>query len=180
MRPVSDSFLLTMAEISAGLVGLFLVGVLFYVETGFHRAAGREVVEPYIRAATAIVLVLYAIPIGLSLTLVALEPIWSRVLFALLSILLVAVNIQTVIHLRGLVKAGTSAVVVTNEIVSTLAVIPLLLTPWVLGGLEPTREDLTWSILLAFALGFLSIGALVLSTFDIAQLEVTNQPGAEE
>jgi hypothetical protein len=31
MREVSDAFLLNMAEVSAALIGLFLVGVLFYV-----------------------------------------------------------------------------------------------------------------------------------------------------
>jgi hypothetical protein len=32
MRQVSAAFLLSMAEISAGLIGLFLVGMFFYVE----------------------------------------------------------------------------------------------------------------------------------------------------
>jgi hypothetical protein len=166
MRPVSDAFLLTMAEVSSALVGLFFVGVFFYVETGFRRSPSREAIEPYFQAATAIVLVVYAIPIGLSLTLVALEIVWSRVLFALLSLVLVAVNVQTVMRVR---TVRMSPVVVINEIVSTLAVVPLLVTPWALGGLEPTREDLTWAVLLAFALGFLSIATLVLSAFDIAR-----------
>jgi hypothetical protein len=37
MRDVSDDFLLNVAEVSATLIGLFLVGVFFYVETGFRR-----------------------------------------------------------------------------------------------------------------------------------------------
>ena len=51
MRENSDAFLLNMAEVSAALVGLFLVGVFFYVESGFCRSndAG-DVVEPYFRA----------------------------------------------------------------------------------------------------------------------------------
>jgi hypothetical protein len=36
MREVSDDFLLNMAEVCAGLLGLFLVGAFFYVETGFR------------------------------------------------------------------------------------------------------------------------------------------------
>lgn len=39
MRQVSDAFLLSMAEVSAGLIGLFLVGMFFYVETGFASSA---------------------------------------------------------------------------------------------------------------------------------------------
>ena len=37
MRQVSDAFLLNMAEVSATLIGLFLVGVFFYIETGLRR-----------------------------------------------------------------------------------------------------------------------------------------------
>lgn len=37
MRPVTNGFLLNMAEVSASLIGLFLVGVVFYVESGFRR-----------------------------------------------------------------------------------------------------------------------------------------------
>jgi hypothetical protein len=58
-----------------------------------------------------------------------------------------------------------------NELGGTLDVVALILVPWILGGLHPTREDLAWAILLAFASGFLSICALVLSTFDVARME---------
>jgi hypothetical protein len=37
MRDVSDAFLLNVAEVSATLLGLFLVGVFFYVEIGLGR-----------------------------------------------------------------------------------------------------------------------------------------------
>jgi hypothetical protein len=101
VREVSDSFLLQMAEISAGLFGLLLVGMLFFVETGFRRlGAEREAVVHYFRASTRIVLV-----------------------------------------------------------------------PWVLGGVGPSREDLTWAILIAFGTAFLSLATLLLSVFDIAVSE---------
>jgi hypothetical protein len=170
-----------MAEISAGLVGLFLVGIFFYVETGFRRAArSRAAVEPYFRAATAIVLIVFAIPIFLSLTLVTLELVWSRVLFTLLSLLLLAVNVETVLRVRDVAKVRVSTLMVVNEAVSTAATVPLLVVPWALGGLEPSREDLTWSILLSFALGFLSIGTLVLSTFDISRMEAEGATSENE
>jgi hypothetical protein len=35
MRDVSDGFLMNMAEVSASLIGLFLVGVFFYIEPAF-------------------------------------------------------------------------------------------------------------------------------------------------
>jgi hypothetical protein len=61
-----------------------------------------------------------------------------------------------------------------NEVVTSGLALTLLVVPWALGGLHPTREDLTWAILLAFAAGFLSIIATVMSAFDIARA------GAEE
>ncbi len=87
---VSDAFLLNMAEVSSAVVGLFLVGIFFFVESGFSRsAAARDVMEPCFR------------------------------------------------H---------------------------------------TREELTWAILLAFASGFLSISAGVLSAFDVDKLDPTGAP----
>ena len=51
MRAVSDEFLLGVAEVAAGLAGLFLVGVFVALETGFRRAAGpRGAVARYLRA----------------------------------------------------------------------------------------------------------------------------------
>jgi hypothetical protein len=40
--------------------------------------------------------------------------------------------------------------------------------PWILGGIDPSREDLTWAILVSFGAGFLSLGVLVMSVVDLA------------
>lgn len=172
MRPVSDAFLLNVAEVSATLIGLFLVGVFFYVETGFRRLEQRgEVLEPYFKSSTRIVLLLYAIPLFLSLTLVALDPVWNRLLFLLLSVMLVAANVDTVLRMLEQARTTRSTVLLVNEALGTLLVAILVLIPWILGGFHPSREDLTWAILLAFAAGFLSIGALMLSVFDAGRPE---------
>jgi hypothetical protein len=166
MRQVSDAFLLNMAEISATLIGLFLVGVFFYVEGGLRRwKQAREVAEPYLRAGTRITLIVFSIPLGLSLTLVALEEIWARMLFVVLSLLLLVANVDTAIRIRGLARVTGSTALVVNEVVTDVIALVIVVTPWALGGLHPTREDLTWAILLAFAAGFLIIGATVMSTF---------------
>jgi hypothetical protein len=39
------------------------------------------------------------------------------------------------------------------------------------GGVDPSREDLTWAILIAFGTAFLSLATLLLSVFDIAVSE---------
>jgi hypothetical protein len=169
MRQVSDGFLLQVAEISATLIGLFLVGVFFYVETGLRRLSpdSRAVFVPYFRSATRIVLVLYALPLFLSLTLVALTLGWNRWLFLLLSVVLVTANVSSLARVRGI----RSPTLVVNELVGTAVVAVLVLLPWALGGLHPTREELTLAILLSFGSGFLSVSALVLSILDAAEGE---------
>jgi len=172
MQEVSDTFLLTTAEISAGLIGLFFVGVFFYMESGLRRVGpAREVFEPYLRSGTRITFIVFAFPIGLSLALVALEPVWARVLFALLSLVLILANVDSAVRVRGVAKVTGSIALLANEVVTTIVSVLMLVTPWALGGFHPTREDLTWAILLSFAAGFLSIGAVVISAFDIARLD---------
>jgi hypothetical protein len=170
MREVSDGFLLNMAEVSAALVGLFLVGVFFFVETGFRTEHSR-VVRPYFRAGTRIVLVLFALPLLLSLTLVVMELTWSRVLFAALSMMLVAANVDTAVRIPSVTRDTGSTALLVNEVIGTAAVAVIVLLPWILGGIDPTREDLTWAMLLSFAAGFLSVCAIVLSVFDIGRLD---------
>jgi hypothetical protein len=172
VQEVSDDFLLNVAEVSATLIGLFLVGVFFYAETGFRRlGAARPVFEPYFRSGTRIVLVLFALSLILSMTLVVLGLGWNRLIFLLLSVVLVAANVDSAFRVRGIAKLTGSPVLLLNEVAGTLAVVVLVLLPWILGGLDPSREDLTWSILLAFGVGFLSVSSLVLSVLDTSRLE---------
>src|SRR5215218_2116393 len=150
MREVSDAFLLNMAEVSAALIGLFMVGIFFFADTGFRRLdQARAIVEPYFRASTRIVLVLYT----------------------LLSLLLLAANLDTAARIRAVTSVTGSTALLVNELVGTATVVAIVALPWVLGGLHPTREDLAWAILLAFAAGFASISALVLFVLDIARFE---------
>jgi hypothetical protein len=180
MLEVSDAFLLNLAEVSATLIGLFIVGIFFYVETGsrqLHRARG--VVEPYMRSATRIVLILYAIPLLVSLALVVLDVLWARLLFLVLSIMMLAANVDTVRRIRAVGRSTRSLALVANEAVSTVGVLVVVLIPWVLGGLEPTREHITLALLISFGMGFLSIGVAVLSAFDVGRFETAARDAAE-
>jgi hypothetical protein len=156
MQQVSDAFLLNMAEVSATLIGLFLVGVFFYVETGLRRwGQAREALEPYLRAGTRITLIVFAIPLGVSLTLVALEPSWARVFFALLSVMLLAANVDSVVRIRGRCPSHRIDRL-AGERGGDLG-----------GGSGPGRH----------AVGFLTIGATVMSAFDIARLDAAERTG---
>ncbi len=174
MQPVSDSFLFLMAEISSGLVGLFLIGVFFFIQTGFRRVAhGGDVAEVHIREGTRIVLLLFAIPIFVSLSLVALNPGWTKVLFVVLSLGLIAANIDFVVRVRTIDWSYLVLPLSITGVLGTIGSLLLVTLPWILGGFNPTREDFTWAILVAFLIGFISIGALVLAAFDLARLEAS-------
>jgi hypothetical protein len=160
-----------MAEISGGLFGLFMVGMLFFVETGFSSLAkrSRAAVIPYYRASTRIVVILFAIPLALSLTLVVLDETWSVVLFAVLSLALVVTNVDTALRIPSVREETGSTTLFLNEIIGTVSVVLIIALPWILGGIDPSREDLTWSILIAFGAAFASLFTLVMSVFDVVQ-----------
>ena len=177
MDPVSDAFLLTVASISAGLTGLFLVGMIFYIQTGFDRSdRSREVVEPYFRAATTITLISYAIPLGVSLTLVALPIVWSRLLFLTLMLGLVAAAVSTFLGVRSVMRVAGLGLLVMIEVVGTAVLVLMVILPLATGGLSPDREDLVPAILLSLGIAFLSTSVLVLTLFDIARFERLELP----
>jgi hypothetical protein len=82
------------------------------------------------------------------------SPVWSRVLFALLSLLLLGANLDTAVRIGAVARVTGSTALLMNELAGSAAVVAIVALPWALGGLHPTREDLTWAILLAFAAGF--------------------------
>jgi hypothetical protein len=91
------------------------------------------------------------------------------VVFLVLSLILVAANVQTLLEIRELARIGGNTRWVVTELLGSTAVAVLVVLPWLLGGFHPTREDFTWSILISFGTGFLSVGALILSVFDTAR-----------
>ena len=180
MDPVSDGFLLTLAEVSAGLTGLFLVGMIFYIQTGYDRIERtRAVVEPYFRAATTITFITYAIPLFVSLTLVALPLGWSRLLFLAMVVALVVTDVTTVATVRAVRRVANFGLLTMIEAVGTVVVALMVILPLATGGLSPGREDLVPSLLLSLGVAFLGTWALVLTLFDIARVERSEAPAAQ-
>ncbi len=174
MDPVADDVLTTMAGISASLIGLFLVGMILYIQTGFDRTdRTRGVVEPYFRAATLITFISLALPLGVSLTLVVLPIGWSQLLYAALIVALVAAEVKTVDAVRGCVRATGLRLLWAMEVVGTIIVVVMAVLPLSTGGLSPDREDFVPGLLLSLVIGFLSTCVLVLTLFDIARIERT-------
>lgn len=173
MRPVSDELLLNLAVMSATLLGLLVVGVLFYVETGLRRLEhASEVFAPYVRAAARLTMGLYVVALATALALVALEPPWARVVYLVSGIGVLASLVDFTRRARAMRSLlGTAAWSRLHEVVVWGCVVAALALPWILGGIRPSAEDLTWGILLALALGLLSTLNMLLSVFDIAKFE---------
>ena len=175
MEPVSEGFLLTLASISAGLIGLFLVGMVFYIQTGYEtHEKSRHVVEPYFRAATTITFLAYSLPLGVSLTLIALPFFWSQLVYWALVAGLIAVNVTTVSSVRAVQKEIGLSLLTMVEVVGTLAILAMIVLPFATGGLSQGQEDLVPGLLISLGIAFLGTCALVLSLFDIARFERTS------
>ena len=180
MEHVSDGFLLTISSMSAGLIGLFLVGMVFYIQTGYDtHERSRDVVEPYFRAATTITFIAYSVPLAVSLTLIALPLIWSQILYWALVIGLIVVNISTVSSVRAVQREVGLSLLTMVEVVGTVAIAAMVLLPLATGGLNPGQQDLVPGLLISLGIAFFGTCALVLSLFDIARFERSHAEEAD-
>lgn len=172
MNLVGDDFLLALSEISAALTGLFLVGMIFYIQIGYEKTQrSRAVVEPYFRAATSITLISYAIPVVVSLTLVVLPSGWSAGIYYALVVCLVVVNISTVSTVRKVQRELRLGLLTMIEVVGTVVIGLMVVLPLAMGGLTPDREEIVPGLLLSLGIAFLGTWVLVLTLFDIARFE---------
>lgn len=177
MNTVSNDFLLALADISAALTGLFLVGMIFYIQIGYEkRQRSRAVVEPYFRAATSITFIAFVVPVVVSLTLVALPIGWSVVLYYGLVFALIVADIATVSTVRKLHQEMRLGLLVMIEVVGTAVVVLMIILPPVTGGLTMEREDLVPGLLLSLGVAILATWVLVLTLFDIARFERSEPP----
>jgi hypothetical protein len=103
---VSEGLLLTVAQIAATLIGLLLVGMFFYLETGFRRLTTVQMeAGAFLRAATKLVLLLYALVLAVALALVAFDPLVVTALYVLLSVAVVAALVEMTVRARQLPRA---------------------------------------------------------------------------
>jgi 2-iminobutanoate/2-iminopropanoate deaminase len=181
VRPVTEGLLLGIAGVSATVVGLFLVGAFFYVEAGMRQQDGqaRAAMQPYMRAGTRIVMLLFALALFVSLALAALDLSWARALYVVLTLLLVVANVETALRVRSVRLPGQPRTLLLNEIVGTIGVVLIVVLPWVLGGWRPGREELTLAALLALGTAFVSVGTMALSAFDVARLDAGTGAGSD-
>jgi hypothetical protein len=162
---VKDDLLLALVGASATLLGLFLVGVFFFVDSPIRRK--NPTFEPYLRIGTSIVLLVYAIPLIAPLVLIMAGPFPTSVVFAAFSVALIVQNVRTVYHLRRIPDRMRTPAFVINEAVGTILLLGMVALPWVLGGAHPTREHLAASFVLALVAAFVSTCTFVVAAFDL-------------
>jgi hypothetical protein len=113
--------------------------VLFYVETGLRRL---EALGPsprvFVRALTKLILVLYALVLGLSVGLVVLERAWLTALYIVLGAAVIAALVDVTRAGRDLpapIRRQHGQVwMAWPPILATLVV------PWAAEGIDPTRD----------------------------------------
>ena len=103
--------------------------------------------------------------------LCALPIFWSRMLFLVLMVGLVSANVSTAVGVRPVMRVTGNRTLFINEIVGTVGVALMVILPLATGGFSPSREDLVGPILISLGIAFVSTCVLVLTLFDIAEFE---------
>ncbi|MFB8386565.1 hypothetical protein ACFC3F_05405 [Microbacterium sp. NPDC055910] len=167
MRINLNEFLLGVAGVSSTLLGTFIVGVFFYIDTDMHRVVmASDAADRYLRSNVRWVFLVYALPLFASLALAVFDPVWGAAIFILLSAILIVCTGDTVRRMLVRGGSGDSTATVINQWVSTAAVVVLVALPWVIGGWVPPATAFIPSILLALAAGFTSTLGLIMGQFD--------------
>jgi hypothetical protein len=162
-----NQFLMGVAGISATLIGTFIVGVFFYIDTDLHRLLmATDAADRYLRSGVRWVITVYGLPFFVTLALAAFEPIWGAAIFIALGTILVICTVDTGRRVLMGGGMGVSKALVVNQWVSTAAVVVVVALPWVLGGWVPPATAFVPSILIALAVGFASTAALIMTVFD--------------
>ena len=162
-----NEFLLGVSGVAATLIGTFIVGVFFYIDTDLHRMLmSSDAADRYLRSGIRWVFVVYTLPLFLPLALAAFEPVWGTALFVVLSLGLLLSTVDTgrrILKDRG---TGLSVSLVVNQWLCTAGVVILVALPWIIGGWAPPATAFIPSTLIAIAVGFTSTAALIMTQFD--------------
>jgi hypothetical protein len=167
MNGSGQEILLGLAAVSATLLGTFIVGVFFYIDSSMHRRRdASEAIDTYLRSATRWVFTAYSIPLLVPLVLAAMAPVWGAIVFAALGTLLALFTIQTGRRIVAGGRSGMSRALIINEWLTSAALLAAMILPWALGGWVPQPAEFVPSLLLILASGFASTAALVMAQFD--------------
>lgn len=181
MIDISD-FYVNLAGVSGTLLGTFMVGAFFYLDSEMHRrAVAGPVDDLYVRSGVRWALLAYSLPVFVSLTLSSLDPGYGLGVFAALSVLLLAATVATARRMLVLDTTGASRPLLVNEWVTTAAVPVIVVLPWLRGDtLVPPADAYVASLLLSLLIAFSSTAALVLAEFDSSMGAETSPQAIDE
>ena len=92
-------------------------------------------------------------------------------LFALLSLLLLAANLDTAVRIRAVARVTGSTALLMNELAGSAAVVAIVALPWVLGGSSRPGRTSPGRSSWPSPPGSPGISALVLFVQDLARFE---------
>lgn len=172
---MSDAFLLSLAGISATLLGTFTLGVFFYLNSSLHHERGPgAAADRYMRSGARWVFAAYSLPLLVPVVLVGVGPRWAAASFALLGAALVAATVDTSRRIMAKGVTHMSPSVAVNEIATTVLVLLLIVLPWAAGGWLPPPSAFVPSLLLALVAAFTSTATFVMYTFDRVEDEAVD------
>ena len=170
-------FLIGIAGVAATLIGAFLVGVFFYIDSEQHRHLTASVAaDLYLRAGVQWIFIAFATPLFVSLALVPTEPVFGAIVFLFFSVILVVSTFDTGRRIVARGASGSSLALLVNHWFCTAAVIAIVALPWILGGWAAAPESYVPSMLLLLITGFSSTAALVMAQFD-ATIGMSDETG---
>ena len=124
MPNADNDFLVGLAGVSGTMLGTFIVGVFFYIDSEMHRRlAASEAADRYFRSSIRWVFTAYSIPLLVPLALASLDALWGALSFIALGILLVAMTVETGRRILARGGAGSSRSLVVNEWASSFGIV---------------------------------------------------------
>jgi hypothetical protein len=167
MQDVGQDFLLALAGVAATLLGTFIVGAVFYIDSDLHRRlAASAAADEYWRSGMRWIFTAYSIPLLVALALASLQPVWAAATFVVLVGILIAMTFDTGRRILRRGGSGSSRTLKMNEWITTVVVLVSAVLPWFLGGWVPAPKSFVPSLLLILAAGFASTAALIMAEFD--------------
>jgi hypothetical protein len=162
-----QGFLTALSGVSATLIGAFLVGVFFYIDSEQHRhLTASAAADRYLRAGVQWIFIAFAMPLFVSLSLVSMNPLIGFIVFVFFSLILVASTIDTGRRILAPGGSGASLSLLMNHWFATAAVVAIVIMPSMIGGWLPSAGAYVPSMLLGLVAGFSSTAALVMAQFD--------------
>jgi len=162
-----EAFLTALSGVSATLIGSFIVGAFFYIDSEQHRnLTASEAADRYLRAGVRWIFIAFAMPLFVSLALVSMLPVVGAIVFIVFSLILVVSSLDTTRRILKKGDSGLSRGLLINHWFCTVAVGAIVILPWIMGGWPPHPEAYIPSMLLSLIVGFTSTVSLVMAQFD--------------